>query len=126
MANGRHLILDLDGCDPVVLDSYGLLLDYLCDAMKISGAKVLQIIGEKFKPTGVTVLALLSESHSSIHTWPEIGYAAVDLYTCNADNTNTEKAAQFLIKKLKAKQVNQKDIDRYSTSEDICASFCKE
>lgn len=126
MATGRHLILDLDDCDPAILDSYALLLDYLCDAMEIAGAKMLQITGEKFEPSGVTVLALLAESHSSIHTWPEIGYAAVDLYTCNTDITNTEKAAEFLIEKLGAKQVNKKNIDRHSIYTDICASFCKE
>jgi hypothetical protein len=82
MTKGRHLILDLDGCDPLILDDYGLLTEFMENAMYLAGANLLHIIGEKFQPQGVTLLALLSESHSSIHTWPELGYAAIDLYTC--------------------------------------------
>jgi S-adenosylmethionine decarboxylase len=49
---------------------------------QLSGATVLQTIFQKFDPQGVTVLCLLSESHISIHTWPEDGKAACDVYTC--------------------------------------------
>ena len=47
-----------------------------------SGATVIQTISKKFEPQGVTVICLLAESHISIHTWPERGDAAVDLFTC--------------------------------------------
>ena len=81
MTKGRHLILDLDGCDPLVLDDYGLLTELMEKAMYLAGANVLHIIGEKFQPQGVTLLALLSESHSSIHTWPEHHSFTVDFYS---------------------------------------------
>jgi S-adenosylmethionine decarboxylase len=69
----------------------------------------------------VTILALLSESHSSIHTWPELGYAAIDLYTCNVDSTNTQKAADFLIEKLGATQVDKKALTRVSAAKrEVC------
>ena len=77
-------------------------------------ANILRIIGEKFKPQGVTLLALLSESHASIHTWPEIGYAAIDLYTCG-DTTQTHKAAEFLKVKLKANNADEKELVRSIT-----------
>ena len=115
MTKGRHLILDLDGCDPLVLDDYGLLTELMEKAMYLAGANVLHIIGEKFHPQGVTLLALLSESHSSIHTWPELGYAAIDLYTCG-DTTNTQKAADFLIGECKATIINKKVLVRTSCS----------
>jgi S-adenosylmethionine decarboxylase len=115
MTKGKHLILDLDGCDTSILDDYELLTELMEKAMCLAGANLLHIIGEKFQPQGVTLLALLSESHSSIHTWPELGYAAIDLYTCG-DTTNTQKAADFLIKECKATTINKKELIRTSYS----------
>ena len=111
MSNGRHLILDLYDCDPEILDDYGELQRLLEASLVMAKANILRIIGEKFKPQGVTLLALLAESHASIHTWPQLGYAAIDLYTCG-DTTQTHKAAEFLKNKLKAKECEQKEIQR--------------
>ena len=61
-------------------------MDLLENAAAASGATVCQTIFKKFDPQGVTVLCLLSESHISIHTWPEEGRAAVDVYTCGEGN----------------------------------------
>lgn len=112
MANGRHLILDLYECDQKLLDDYDYLEKMLQTAIRMSGATLLRIIGHKFQPHGVTLLALLAESHASIHTWPEQNYAAVDLYTCNPDGISPGDAAQFIAKKLKAKITEQKDLTR--------------
>ena len=114
MSNGRHLILDLYDCDPEILDNYDQLQTYLETALALAGANILRIFGEKFDPQGVTLLALLSESHASIHTWPELGYAAVDLYTCG-DTTNTHKAAEFLKNKLGAQLTEEKELVRSTT-----------
>lgn len=116
MTKGRHLILDLYDCDSQLLNDYEQLQQLLETALQMSNATILRIIGEKFKPQGVTLLALLAESHASIHTWPELGYAAIDLYTCG-NATNTDKAAQFLTKKLKAEISEQKEITRSSIRE---------
>ena len=117
MSNGRHLILDLYDCDPDILDDYEALQRLLEASLVMAKANILRIIGEKFKPQGVTLLALLSESHASIHTWPEIGYAAIDLYTCG-DVTETHRAAEFLKTKLNAKTAEEKELVR-STSPSI-------
>ena len=114
MSNGRHLILDLYGCDQELLDNYDELERLLQVALNMAGAKILRVFGEKFQPQGVTLLALLAESHASIHSWPELGYAAIDLYTCG-DTTNTHKAAEFLKTKLKAKQSEEKELVRSIT-----------
>lgn len=111
MGRGRHLILDLYGCDPGVLDNYAELQRLLESALVMAKANILRIFGEKFEPQGVTLLALLAESHASIHTWPELGYAAIDLYTCG-ETTETDKAADFLTKKLKAKSTEKKELER--------------
>jgi S-adenosylmethionine decarboxylase len=114
MSNGRHLILDLYDCSAEVLDDYDYLSEILETALQMSNATILRIFGEKFQPQGVTLLALLAESHASIHTWPEIGYAAVDLYTCG-DTTNTHRAAEFLKHKLKAKTSEERELTRSVT-----------
>ena len=114
MSNGRHLILDLYDCDPVVLNDYEELQRLLEASLVMAKANILRIIGEKFEPQGVTLLALLAESHASVHTWPEIGYAAIDLYTCG-DTTETHRAAEFLKTKLKAKTSEEKELVRSVT-----------
>ncbi len=114
MSDGRHLILDLYGCDPELLDNYEELQRLLEASLVLAKANILRIIGEKFKPQGVTLLALLAESHASVHTWPEIGYAAIDLYTCG-DTTQTHRAAEFLKTKLKAKATEEKELTRSVT-----------
>jgi len=111
VSNGRHLILDLYDCDPVILNDYDGLEQIMLAGLSLSKANVLRIIGEKFQPQGVTLLALLAESHCSIHTWPEIGYAAVDLYTCG-DTTNTHKAAEYIREKLGAQNAEEKELVR--------------
>lgn len=114
MSTGRHLILDLYDCDKQLLDNYDKLQELLQTALQMSNATILRIIGEKFKPQGVTLLALLAESHASVHTWPELGYVAIDLYTCG-DKTQTHKAAEFLKYKLKAGVTKEKEIERSVT-----------
>jgi S-adenosylmethionine decarboxylase len=114
VSNGRHLILDLYNCDQALLDDYEELERLLEVALNMAGANILRIFGEKFQPQGVTLLALLAESHASIHTWPELGYAAVDLYTCG-DTTKTDKAANFLKTKLGAKSAEEKELVRSTT-----------
>ena len=114
MSNGRHLILDLYDCDPGILNDYEELQRLLEASLIMAKANVLRVIGEKFQPQGVTLLALLSESHASIHTWPEIGYCAIDLYTCG-DVTETHRAAEFLKTELKAKLSEEKELVRSIT-----------
>jgi S-adenosylmethionine decarboxylase len=114
MSDGRPLILDLYDCDREILNDYEGLETLLQTALQMADATILRIIGEQFKPQGVTLLALLAESHASIHTWPEIGYCAIDLYTCG-NTTQTHKAAEFLKHKLKSKQVVQKELIRSVT-----------
>jgi S-adenosylmethionine decarboxylase len=114
LSNGRHLILDLYECDQAILDDYEELERLLEVALNMAGANILRIFGEKFQPQGVTLLALLAESHASIHSWPELGYAAIDLYTCG-NTTNTHKAAEFLKTKLKSKRSEEKELVRSTT-----------
>ena len=94
---GRHCIVELYGGNPNLLDSEEFINDALKEAAERSGATLLSLTSHKFEPQGVTALALLSESHISIHTWPELGYAAVDAFTCGK-HTNPELACNYLKK----------------------------
>ena len=75
---GKHCILELYDCDPSKLDDEDFLRSAITQAAERAGATLLNLITHQFEPQGVTGLALLAESHISIHTWPESGYAAVN------------------------------------------------
>ena len=83
---GKHYLLNLYDCSFALLNDEQYLIKLLESAAILSGATVIQTIFKKFDPQGVTVICLLAESHISIHTWPEEGKAAVDLYTCGDSN----------------------------------------
>ena len=92
---GKHCILELYNCDKSKLDDEAFLRTSITTAAKRAGATLLNLITHRFEPQGVTGLALLAESHISIHTWPESGYAAVDVFTCG-DHTMPEQACEVL------------------------------
>lgn len=77
-----HLLADYWQCDGAVLDDADALEDVLRRAAHAADCEVLGALRHRFTPQGQSVVLLLSESHVSVHTWPEEHYAAVDLYTC--------------------------------------------
>ena len=101
--HGKHLLLELYGCDYEKLNDESFLRCSLNRAAKLAKATVLNLISNKFEPQGVTAIALLAESHISIHTWPESHYSAVDIFTCG-QNMKPELASQYLIETLKAEE----------------------
>jgi S-adenosylmethionine decarboxylase len=96
---GRHVIAEFCGGNPNLLNDERYIKATLKEAAERAGGTVLAITSHKFTPQGVTALALLAESHLSIHTWPEHGYAAVDAFTCGA-HTDPQLACNFLKKAL--------------------------
>ena len=107
----KHLLLELYGCDFEKLNDESFLRCTLNKASKFANATVLNLISNKFEPQGVTAIALLAESHISIHTWPESNYSAVDVFTCG-QNMMPEMASEYLIQALKAKEHNLRLIER--------------
>lgn len=78
---GTHLILDLWGAKN--LDNLDIIEKSIHDAIKVAKATLLHINLHHFEPNGgISGVAVLAESHISIHTWPEYGYAALDLFMC--------------------------------------------
>ena len=107
----KHLLLELYRCDCEKLNDESFLRCTLNRAAKLANATVLNLISNKFDPQGVTAIALLAESHISIHTWPESDYSAVDIFTCG-QNMLPELASQYLIESLKAKEHFLRVIER--------------
>ena len=103
MYQGKHLLLELYGCEFEKLNDESFLRCTLNKAAKLAKATILNLISNKFEPQGVTAIALLAESHISIHTWPESNYSAVDIFTCGK-NMKPELASQYLINSLKAEE----------------------
>ncbi len=78
---GTHLLCDMWGCAGP-LNNHEFLLNLLVQSATQANATVLDTVSHQFQPQGITAIALLAESHLSIHTWPELGYVAVDVFTC--------------------------------------------
>ena len=107
----KHLLLELYKCDYEKLNDESFLRCSLSRAAKLARATILNLISNKFEPQGVTAIALLAESHISIHTWPESNYSAVDIFTCG-QNMLPELASQYLIDALKAEEHCLRVIER--------------
>ncbi len=108
---GKHLLLELYGCNSDKLNDEIFLRCKIDNASKLARASVLNLVSNKFEPYGVTAIALLAESHLSIHTWPESQYAAIDIFTCGK-NMRPNLASQFLIDQLEATNHILKIINR--------------
>ena len=110
-ALGKHLLLELKDCDPSTLDSPDLLRDALLAAAKEVGATIIGESFHRFEPHGISGVVIIAESHLCIHTWPEYGFAAVDIFTCG----NTVKpwiGYKYLVKYLKAKNSTATEMKR--------------
>ncbi|MCG2590456.1 adenosylmethionine decarboxylase [Rhodohalobacter sulfatireducens] len=95
---GQHIVIDYWSCDANILNDEKQLTQLLIDGAEAANAKIISIESYPFEHQGVTAIALLAESHISIHTWPSHGYAGVDIYTCG--NSYPMKAHETLVKAL--------------------------
>jgi S-adenosylmethionine decarboxylase len=98
---GRHLLCEYHGCDREILDTPDRIRTVLLAAVNRSGATPIHDFVHSFTPHGVTGIVVIAESHFAIHTWPEYGFAAVDLFTCG-DTVDPYAAFEMLGSSLKA------------------------
>lgn len=115
---GRHIAVDIWGVDFTVLDNIDFLREIMVDAAMKSSAKVLSVSDQKFDPNGCTILVLLSESHLSIHTYPEKEFAAIDCYTCG-ERVDPKVAIDYLIDLLKPAKIYSKTLIRGSNEIEV-------
>lgn len=108
---GRHVLAELRGIDPALLDDAAFLRDALRTAVAEAGATVCEVVGHRFEPQGVTVLALLAESHASVHTYPEIGALFADVFTCG-DQADPVLAMRLLAAALGTAELEMSVVER--------------
>lgn len=100
---GVHYIAELCECSADLLNNSEFISTSLRQAVEHANATLIEEVKYEFTPQGITAVCLLSESHISIHTWPEKGYAAVDIFTCG-DHTMPGDACEFMANALESKQ----------------------
>ena len=110
-ALGRHLLVELYDCNRESLNDLDLIREAMLKAAIDCGAEVLGESFHRFSPQGVSGVVVIAESHISIHTWPEHGFAAADVFTCGT-KVNPEIAVDVLIEKLDSKNHNITEIQR--------------
>lgn len=98
---GHHVLAEFGGVDPILLDDVAFLRVALERSLADAGATVCDVVSKRFAPQGVTVLALLSESHASLHTYPEVGSVFLDVFTCGT-RADPERAMRLLAAELAA------------------------
>lgn len=98
-----QLIIDVYGCDYKILNSDKILFNTLKSVVRAINATLVEKLVHKYRPQGVDVVLLLAESHISIFTWPEFGYAAIEVFLCN-EKMNPFKAWKVIRKSLKPRK----------------------
>lgn len=108
---GRHVAMDAWGVDFNLLNDVNFLEEELKKAALACGATILSVQKHQFEPQGATVLVMLSESHLTIHTYPEKGFAALDCYTCG-HTVDPMVAIEYMLNVLKPTQAFTKMLRR--------------
>jgi len=110
-ALGRHVLCEYYDCDRALLNSTTHIRAELLAAARAAGATPMQDIVHAFSPHGVTGVVVIAESHFSVHTWPEHGFAAVDLFTCG-ETIDPWIAFEHLATALRAKSHSVMELRR--------------
>ena len=100
----KHILFTLKGCPFPLLDDEAHIRNVLVNAATMSRSTLLDVSSHKFDPYGVTAVALLAESHISIHTWPEKNMAVCDVFTCG-DTATPEVGVEYMKEQLKATDI---------------------
>ncbi|KGX83569.1 adenosylmethionine decarboxylase [Pontibacillus marinus] len=108
---GRHVISELWDCNTETLNDMTKIEQIFVDAALKAGAEVREVAFHKFAPHGVSGVVIISESHLTIHSFPEHGYASIDVYTCG-DRIDPNVAAQYIADALEAATQESVEVPR--------------
>ena len=111
-ASGFHLLLTLKSCAAEILNDKNKLEELTWRAAIATGATVMQICSQQFKPQGVTAIAVLAESHASLHTYPESNTVFWDCFTCGTE-CKPELSVSVLVEALKPETFSKEIIYRH-------------
>lgn len=118
---GTHLLASYIGCDEKALSDSSILMEVFVEAVETSGATLLSKQSREFNGGGFTMIILLSESHASIHTYPEHNSCFVDLFTCGT-NCSYESFDYILSEYLQPEKIEKKVISRGQKIHDFSKS----
>lgn len=107
---GQHLLIEFRGCTGSVLNDCAALQTLMERAVEAAQATIVNSVFHRFAPQGVTGVVVVEESHFSVHTWPEHGYVAVDVFTCG--ECRPERAREVLREGLAAASTEWMLIER--------------
>lgn len=110
-ALGTHILLDLRACDRDVLNDVAEVRRAMLDAAVAANATIIGESFHAFSTIGVSGAVIIAESHLTIHTWPEYGFAAVDIFTCGAA-LRPDRAVAVLIERLRCGESKQWEVQR--------------
>ncbi|WP_036095430.1 adenosylmethionine decarboxylase [Leptospira weilii] len=110
-ALGKHVIAEFYDCDYETINNHELVEDIMLKSVDLSGATTIKSVFHRFSPYGVSGVVVVSESHFAIHTWPEYGYCAVDVFTCG-DLIDNQAALDYLKEKFGSKNISVVEMKR--------------
>jgi S-adenosylmethionine decarboxylase len=110
-ALGRHILAEFYGCPPEKLNNPDRIKQEMVAAALEAGAEIRETVFHQFSPQGVSGVVVISESHLAIHTWPEFGYAAVDVFTCG-QTVDPWVCCNYLKQKFTAENMTAREIKR--------------
>ena len=99
--HGRHILLDVWGVDAETLNDLETIQEAMLGAAAVAGATVVDSTFHRFPVQGLSGVVVLAESHISVHTFPEHGYAAFDIFTCGT-RVDPERACDHLVRAVRA------------------------
>ena len=108
---GQQLIVELYGCDRTLLDDPSRLERILTEAISRAGCTIIKPCFHHFSPHGVTGVVVIAESHVAVHTWPEFGYCALDVFTCGTQ-VKTDQIFEFVRLALQAQESSVMEVKR--------------
>lgn len=108
---GQQIVAEFYECDAAVLNDPKRIEEIMCEAALAAGATIVSKVFHTFSPHGVSGAVIIAESHLAIHTWPEYGYAAVDLFTCG-DTVVPEAAYRHLKAGLCSRRASTMEMKR--------------
>jgi len=108
---GIQLLAEIWECNEDKLNDMQCLEEMMTRAANKAGAEIRKVVFHRFEPQGISGVVVISESHLTIHTWPELGYAAVDVFTCG-EKVNPWDACNYLTEKFNARHMTATEVKR--------------
>jgi S-adenosylmethionine decarboxylase len=105
------VLVEMYECDPTIINDKKKVQEIMLEAVRRSKATIIDFMFHKFSPQGISGVVIIAESHFTIHTWPEYGYAAVDFFTCG-NEADPWVAQEYVISAFKSKYSTSMEVKR--------------